>query len=285
MPAFVTSSQTRSTAARPRAAPYELSSHNNNRGPTRQAERASDVTRTASDTAPLGSDVSHIAGSSLQTPIHGSHTGSSRLKGAQASSKAQTAENTVVRTGGGKVWTDASLLEWDPSHFRLYVGNLGGEVNDASLAAAFAAYPSLSKARVVRDKRTGKSKGFGFLSFAEANDVLAAWRRMNGKYVGSRPVQLERAETEVTATTVTQRSLDRKRQKSDFNRIAQGRSLATNEVHDAHRDSTSKSSIGPASLINEKQEDKTPGMSPAGARGVATPATLTSFVPRGVRKR
>ncbi|KFY26697.1 hypothetical protein V493_03927, partial [Pseudogymnoascus sp. VKM F-4281 (FW-2241)] len=69
---------------------------------------------------------------------------------------------TVVRSGGGTQWTDSSLLEWDPAHFRIFVGNLAGEVTDESLLKAFARWPSVQKARVVRDKRTTKSKGFGF---------------------------------------------------------------------------------------------------------------------------
>ena len=70
-------------------------------------------------------------------------------------------QKTVVRSGGGQTWQDPTLLEWDPAHFRLFVGNLAGEVTDDSLLKAFAKYPSCHKARVIRDKRTTKSKGYG----------------------------------------------------------------------------------------------------------------------------
>ncbi|MCJ1426455.1 hypothetical protein MMC29_004358, partial [Sticta canariensis] len=76
-------------------------------------------------------------------------------------------QKTVVRSGGGQTWQDPSLLEWDPAHFRLFVGNLAGEVTDESLLKAFAKFPSVHKARVVRDKRTTKSKGYGFVSFVD----------------------------------------------------------------------------------------------------------------------
>ncbi|KAI4123607.1 MAG: hypothetical protein LQ347_006085, partial [Umbilicaria vellea] len=76
-------------------------------------------------------------------------------------------QKTVVRSGGGQTWQDPSLLEWDPAHFRLFVGNLAGEVTDESLLKAFSKFPSVQKARVVRDKRTTKSKGFGFISFSD----------------------------------------------------------------------------------------------------------------------
>ena len=87
---------------------------------------------------------------------------------------------TVVRSGGGTQWTDSSLLEWDPAHFRIFVGNLAGEVTDESLLKAFSRWPSVQKARVVRDKRTTKSKGFGFVSFADGDDFFQAAREMQG---------------------------------------------------------------------------------------------------------
>lgn len=108
---------------------------------------------------------------------------------------------TVVRSGGGQQWTDSSLLEWDPAHFRLFVGNLAGEVTDDSLLKAFSKYPSVQKARVIRDKRTTKSKGYGFVSFADGDEYFRAAREMQGKYIGSHPVLLRRSTTEIRPTT------------------------------------------------------------------------------------
>lgn len=110
-------------------------------------------------------------------------------------------EKTVVRQGGGKKWEDASLLDWDPTHPRLFVGNLAGEVTDDSLHKAFSKYPSLSKARVVRDKRSTKSKSYGFVSFSDTDDYFKAAREMEGKYIGSHPVRVTRANTEIVAVT------------------------------------------------------------------------------------
>jgi hypothetical protein len=106
---------------------------------------------------------------------------------------------TVVRSGGGTQWTDSSLLEWDPSHFRIFVGNLAGEVTDESLLKAFSRWPSVQKARVVRDKRTTKSKGFGFVSFSDGDEFFQAAREMQGKYIGSHPVLIKRSTTEIKA--------------------------------------------------------------------------------------
>jgi len=116
-------------------------------------------------------------------------------------SDSKTNQKTVVRTGGGTQWTDSSLLEWDPAHFRLFVGNLAGEVTDESLHKAFSRWPSLQKARVIRDKRTTKSKGYGFVSFSDGDDFFQAAREMQGKYIGSHPVLLRRSTTEIKAVT------------------------------------------------------------------------------------
>ncbi|KAI9846213.1 MAG: hypothetical protein M1838_001374 [Thelocarpon superellum] len=106
-------------------------------------------------------------------------------------------QKTVVRSGGGQSWHDTSLLEWDPAHFRLFVGNLAGEVTDESLLKAFSKYSSVQKARVVRDKRTAKSKGYGFVSFSNGDEYFQAARDMQGKYIGSHPILLRRSTTEI----------------------------------------------------------------------------------------
>lgn len=108
-------------------------------------------------------------------------------------------KKTVVREGGGKQWEDETLLEWNPLHPRLFIGNLAGEVTDDSLMKAFSKYPSLSKAHVVRDKRSTKSKSYGFVSFADTDDYFRAAKEMNGKYIGSHPVLIKRATSEIKA--------------------------------------------------------------------------------------
>ncbi|KJE89344.1 RNA recognition domain-containing protein [Capsaspora owczarzaki ATCC 30864] len=98
-----------------------------------------------------------------------------------------------LRMAAGKVWEDKTLEEWDDSHYRIFCGDLGNEVNDDNLTAAFRIYPSFIKARVVMDKRTSKTKGYGFVSFKDADDYVRAMREMDGKYVGNRPIKLRKS--------------------------------------------------------------------------------------------
>lgn len=98
-----------------------------------------------------------------------------------------------IRMAAGTAWEDQSLAEWDQEDFRLFCGDLGNEVTDEVLARAFSKYPSFIKAKVVRDKRSNKTKGYGFVSFKDPNDYVRAMREMNGKYVGNRPIKLRKS--------------------------------------------------------------------------------------------
>lgn len=109
-------------------------------------------------------------------------------------------QKTVKRTGGGKSWEDSSLLDWNPKHYRLFVGNLGPDANDQLLADSFLRFGTMSKVKVPIDNKTGKNKGYGFVAFEDSEDYFRAFKEMNGKYVGQHPVQLKRAETNIKVT-------------------------------------------------------------------------------------
>lgn len=147
------------------------------------------------NTVALGSRPTPLSNQELASAVKGDSGVASIVNGKDGKQK------TVVRSGGGETWQDTSLLEWDPAHFRIFVGNLAGEVTDDSLAKAFGKYDSVQKARVVRDKRTTKSKGFGFVSFSDGDQYFQAVKDMQGKYIGSHPVLLKRSTTEIKPTT------------------------------------------------------------------------------------
>ncbi|CAG7882029.1 unnamed protein product [Brassica rapa] len=104
-------------------------------------------------------------------------------------------ELAIPRKAAGQSWEDPTLAEWPENDYRLFCGDLGNEVNDDVLSKAFARFPTFNMAKVkcVRDKRTGKTKGYGFVSFLNPADLAAALKEMNGKYVGNRPVKLRKS--------------------------------------------------------------------------------------------
>uniref|UniRef100_A0ACD5YME7 Uncharacterized protein n=1 Tax=Avena sativa TaxID=4498 RepID=A0ACD5YME7_AVESA len=107
--------------------------------------------------------------------------------------KVEAKKKAVPRKAAGQCWEDPTLAEWPENDFRLFCGDLGNEVNDDVLTKAFSKYPSFNMARVIRDKSTGKTKGYGFASFANSSDLAAALKEMNGKYVGNRPIKLRKS--------------------------------------------------------------------------------------------
>ncbi|XP_046387596.1 RNA-binding protein 42 [Ischnura elegans] len=112
----------------------------------------------------------------------------------------------IIRVAGGQQWEDNSLSEWDDDDYRIFCGDLGNDVTDEVLTRAFSKYQSFLKAKVVRDKRTNKTKGFGFVSFKDPQDFIKAMKEMNGRYVGSRPIKLRKS-------TWKNRNLDMARKK------------------------------------------------------------------------
>jgi RNA recognition motif-containing protein len=122
----------------------------------------------------------------------GQSAAASAAVGAQ-STIAPRRDRGILRRAAGKVWADPSLDEWSQDDFRLFCGDLGNEVTDDLLANAFRKYKSFQKAKIIRDKRSGRTKGFGFASFVNPEDMIAALREVNGKYVGNRPIRLKKS--------------------------------------------------------------------------------------------
>ena len=65
----------------------------------------------------------------------------------------------IPRAAAGQKWYDATLSEWAENDFRIFVGDMGNEVNDDILTKAFTKYATFQRAKIVRDKHSNKSKG------------------------------------------------------------------------------------------------------------------------------
>ena len=76
---------------------------------------------------------------------------------------------------------------------KLYVGNLAYSVRDESLQAAFAQFGTVTSAKVMMDRETGRSKGFGFVEMSSAAEAQAAIHAMNGRPLEGRAVVVNEA--------------------------------------------------------------------------------------------
>ncbi|XP_065849377.1 oligouridylate-binding protein 1-like isoform X2 [Euphorbia lathyris] len=104
-------------------------------------------------------------------------------------------------------WAYASSQREDTSgHFNIFVGDLSPEITDATLYACFAVYSTCSDARVMWDQKTGRSRGFGFVSFKNQQDAQTAINDLNGKWLGSRQIRCNWAAKGATSNDDNQSS-------------------------------------------------------------------------------
>ena len=75
---------------------------------------------------------------------------------------------------------------------KIYVGNLPWRVDDAELEQMFTPFGAVDSARVITDRETGRSRGFGFVEMSNA-DAQNAISELNGKDMGGRPLRVNEA--------------------------------------------------------------------------------------------
>lgn len=77
--------------------------------------------------------------------------------------------------------------------YKLYVGGLPYAVADEGLAELFGEHGKVASAKVIIDRESGRSKGFGFVEFENDDEGKAAEAAMNGKEVEGRTIRVNEA--------------------------------------------------------------------------------------------
>ena len=85
------------------------------------------------------------------------------------------------------------MEETETSGSKVYVGNLPFSVGQDKLKELFSEFGEIAEATVISDKFSGRSKGFGFVTFAKAEDAAKAIAAMNEKDVEGRPLKVSEA--------------------------------------------------------------------------------------------
>ncbi|KAK9268411.1 hypothetical protein L1049_000161 [Liquidambar formosana] len=89
----------------------------------------------------------------------------------------------------------------DGADFTIFVGDLASDVTDYMLQETFRAnYSSVKGAKVVTDRTTGRSKGYGFVRFGDEGEQLRAMTDMNGVFCSTRPMRIGPAATKKPAS-------------------------------------------------------------------------------------
>lgn len=76
---------------------------------------------------------------------------------------------------------------------KLYVGNLPYSFSDSDMERTFSAFGSVSSAKVIMDRDSGRSKGFGFVEMSSADEAAAAIKGMHGKDMDGRDLVVNEA--------------------------------------------------------------------------------------------
>jgi RNA recognition motif-containing protein len=77
---------------------------------------------------------------------------------------------------------------------KLFVGGLSWDTTDESLQKAFEPYGEISEAKVITDRDTGRSRGFGFVTFAQDEDAKTAISKMHGTSLDGRNITVNEAQ-------------------------------------------------------------------------------------------
>jgi len=77
---------------------------------------------------------------------------------------------------------------------KLFVGGLSWDTTDADLRKAFASYGEITEAKVITERDTGRSRGFGFVTFAQDEDAETAVSKMHGTSLDGRTITVNEAQ-------------------------------------------------------------------------------------------
>lgn len=77
---------------------------------------------------------------------------------------------------------------------KLFVGGLSWNTNDDSLRQAFEGFGSVDDAKVISDRETGRSRGFGFVTFSDTESAKKAIAGMDGQVLDGRNIKVNEAE-------------------------------------------------------------------------------------------
>ena len=77
---------------------------------------------------------------------------------------------------------------------KLFIGGLSWDTTDDGLRQAFASYGEITEAKVITDRDTGRSRGFGFVTFAQDEDAKTAISKMDATNLDGKTIKVNEAQ-------------------------------------------------------------------------------------------
>ncbi|KAL3742145.1 hypothetical protein ACJRO7_017604 [Eucalyptus globulus] len=117
----------------------------------------------------------------------------------------QTYNGAIMPNGGQSFrlnWASAGEKRADDTpDYTIFVGDLASDVTDYMLQEMFRGrYPSVRSAKVVMDRLTSRTKGYGFVKFGDESEQIRAMSEMNGVFLSTRPMRIGLATNKKIAT-------------------------------------------------------------------------------------
>jgi RNA recognition motif-containing protein len=114
---------------------------------------------------------------------------SSRLQAAGLSNGVSLKKGETSREG----WRESSKLKKRRMIMNIYVGNLSYDATDVTIREAFESFGEVTSARVIKDKYTGQSRGFGFVEMSIQSQAQTAIKSLNGKDLLGKQISVNEA--------------------------------------------------------------------------------------------
>lgn len=97
----------------------------------------------------------------------------------------------------GRLFGRGGAAKGPQETIEIYVGNLSYDMTDDQLRKAFAKHGAVRSARVVKDRRSHRNKGFGFVTMTRRPEAEAAIRALHGKTVMGRDLRVNEARNKI----------------------------------------------------------------------------------------
>ena len=124
---------------------------------------------------------------------------------------------------------------------KIFVGGLNWRTTEPDLKAAFSRYADVASVRIIIDRETGRSKCFGFLEFADPNEVSEVIEKCDGMKLDGRHIKVSAAKERERPAPVKQKAAEEPEKK---NLEVQGEVVSSSEPVPAEKTEIAKADMG-----------------------------------------
>ena len=138
---------------------------------------------------------------------------------------------------------------------KLYVGNLPWSIDDTKLKELFSSYGDIEEAVLIKDKFSGRSKGFGFVTFTDDAAAQKAIEEMHEKEVEGRPLTVSEAKPMVPRDNAPRREESGETQEAPMANPSEINDAVEDDIEIADENSDAEADEEDIETVEEAKED------------------------------